>query len=174
MNRVMKISLSVLMLVLVAGGSFYGGLVYGKGQALVAEPGARGGFPGGGMPPAGQAGQGATGAAAQGGMLFGEIKQIADGTLVVSDSNGKQTQVHVTDTTLVQKQAAVTVADLKQGETVMVSGSQASDGSITARSVQVAPAGRFAGNAPAAQSAGNAQGSSAQGGNPPPPPDPNR
>ena len=49
----------------------------------------------------------------------------------------------VTDTTLIEKNASVTVAELTTGETIIVSGTPGSDGSITARSVQVAPAGRF-------------------------------
>ena len=63
--------------------------------------------------------------------------------MVVTDNNGKETQVKVTDTTLIEKQASVKLTDLTTGETVIVSGSTAADGSITARSVQVAPAGRF-------------------------------
>ena len=49
----------------------------------------------------------------------------------------------MTDTTLIEKNASVTVADLTTGETVIVSGTPGSDGSITARSVQVAQAGRL-------------------------------
>ena len=78
-------------------------------------------------------------------MLFGQIKEIGDGALVVTDNNGKETQVKVTDTTLIEKQASVKLSDLTQGETVMISGSTGTDGTITARSVQVAPMGRFGG-----------------------------
>jgi hypothetical protein len=76
-------------------------------------------------------------------MLVGEIQSISNGVLTVTDQSGKQTQVTVTDTTLIQKQASVTVADLEEGDTVMVSGSQGTDGSITARSVQVVTGGGF-------------------------------
>lgn len=153
MNRtVTKIILGIGVLLAVAGGSFFGGTLVGKKQAqatLTAAPQA-GAFPGpardGAVPGAGQRGiQGS----AQGGMLIGQIQEIGDGMMVVTDSNGKQTQVKVTETTLIEKQASVTLADLAAGETVMVSGSKADDGSITARSVQVGAAGRFgAGGAP--------------------------
>ena len=56
----------------------------------------------------------------------------------------------VTDTTLIEKQAAVKLTDLAIGETVIVSGSQGADGTITARSVQSAPAGRFGAGGPGA------------------------
>jgi hypothetical protein len=51
--------------------------------------------------------------------------------------------VNVTETTLIEKNMSVKLGDLARGETVIVSGSQGTDGSITARSVQVAPAGRL-------------------------------
>jgi hypothetical protein len=147
MNRTVRIILGIVVLVLVAGASFYGGMVYGKNQEQAALAARRqGAFPGAGAN--GQlTGQGQSGAnaraGAQGGMLFGQIDSIGDGALVVKDNNGKQTQVKVTDTTLIEKQASVKLTDLTTGETVIISGSTAADGSITARSVQVAPAGRF-------------------------------
>jgi hypothetical protein len=140
MNRTLRVILGIVVLVVVAGGSFYGGTVYGQNQVQAAFAARRQGafpFPGG-TPEGAFAGQGQ-----RGGTVFGQIAEIGDGVLVVTDNNGKQTQVHVTDTTLIEKNASVPLADLKTGETVIVSGSQDADGSITARSVQVSPAGRF-------------------------------
>ncbi len=148
MNRTVKIILGIVVLLLVAGGSFFGGMVYGKGQEQAALATRRGAFTG-----ANGAGQGQPGANArpggQGGM-FGQIDSIGDCVLVIKDNNGKQTQVKVTDTTLIEKQASVKLTDLTTGETVIVSGSTAADGSVTARSVQVAPAGRFGAGGPGA------------------------
>jgi hypothetical protein len=59
--------------------------------------------------------------------------------------------VKVTDTTLIEKQASVKLSDLSQGETVMISGSTGADGTVTARTVQVAPRGRFGPGGPEAQ-----------------------
>jgi hypothetical protein len=158
MNRVVKIVLAVFVVVVVAAGSFYGGVVYGKGQAggaSSAQTGTAGSPPGQrpvGTPPAGQ-----------GGMLLGQIQAIDNEGFTVTDSSGKQVQVHVTDTTLIQEQASVSLANLQQGDTVMVSGTQASDGSITARSVQVGQAGTFGnpagGNPPGGQGTGSSGGS---------------
>ncbi len=148
MNRTTRIILSIVALIAVAAGGFVGGMFYGKGQAqsrfVAGAPG--GAFFGGA--PNGQsgrtAGQGtANGAANRGSGVFGEIQQVGDGLLVIKDQNGKETQVKVTDTTLIEKNASVALSDLKAGETVIVSGSKGTDGAITARSVQVAPAGRF-------------------------------
>ena len=151
MNRVVKIVLGVILVAAIAAGSFYGGMVYGQGQAQASFP-----VPGSDMGdwvasgqgmPAGMS-QGMSGASdprgsgnARGGMLSGEIVSIDDGHLTVKDSSGQEIQVLVTDSTLIQKQADVTVADLAEGETVIVSGSQGTDGSITARMVQVSSFG---------------------------------
>ena len=150
MKRIVWIILGIVVLLLVAGGSFYGGTLYGKSQAQTAFTARRPG----GFGDANGAGQGLPGANAraggQGGMLFGQIEEIGDGVLTVTDNNGKQTKVTVTDTTLIEKQASVKLTDLAQGETVMVSGSTGTDGTITARSVQVAPMGRFGPGGPGA------------------------
>ena len=147
MKRTVWIILGIVVLLLVAGGSFFGGTVYGKNQAQVALAARRqGGF--GGANGDGQPGANAR-AGGQGGM-FGQIDSIGDGVLVIKDNNGQQTLVKVTDTTLIQKLAAVKLTDLKTGETVIVSGSKGTDGVITARSVQVAPAGRFGAGGPGA------------------------
>ena len=149
MKRTVWIIMGIVVLLLVAGGSFFGGTVYGKNQTQTAFAARRqGGFTGANGAAQGQPGANAR-AGGQGG-IFGQIDSIGDGVLVIKDNNGQQTQVKVTDTTLVEKQAAVKLTDLKTGETVIVSGSKGADGVITARSVQVAPAGRFGAGGPAA------------------------
>jgi Domain of unknown function (DUF5666) len=148
MNRIVWIIIGVVVLVAASGASFYGGMVYGEGRAQAARTAAGrfGGFNGGsnnGL--GGQFGQGGQGAQAQRGGVFGQITEIGDGYLVVTDNSGKQTKIQVTDTTLIEKNASVKLSDLATGDSVIVSGSEGSDGTYTARSVQVAPAGRFGG-----------------------------
>jgi hypothetical protein len=146
MKRAVWIIVGIVVLLLVAGGSFFGGTVYGKNQAQAALIARRqGGFGGANSNAQGQ--PGANGRIGGQGGMFGQIQSIGDGSLVIKDNNGKETQVKVTDTTLIQKQATVKLNDLATGETVIVSGSTGADGTITARSVQVAPAGRFGGGA---------------------------
>jgi Domain of unknown function (DUF5666) len=148
MSRVLTSVLAVVVLLAVAGGSFFGGSLYGRSQAQATLSAARqGGFGGAGN--SGANAQGTPGARRTGGQgggfVMGQIDQVAAGSLVLTDNNGKQTKVLVTNTTLIQKQASVALSDLKQGETVVVSGSAGTDGSITARSVQVSPAGGVGG-----------------------------
>jgi hypothetical protein len=147
MNRAVMIVLGVLLVIVVAAGSFYGGMVYGKNHAETTLPiaGEGGEFPG----PRGQFGQRGSQVGAeegqllrdQSGMLFGEIQSIGDGELTVTDANGEQITVYVAGTTLIQKQAEVTLADLEEGETVIISGNRDDDGNITARSLQVTTGG---------------------------------
>jgi len=153
MNRTVKIVVTVLGALVLLAGSFYGGTLFGKQQAQAALPE---GFrdrvmrlaPGEEAPEAagqrqfGQAGGGPSSASAGG--LVGQIEEIDGSSLVVTGFDGQKTTVQATETTLIEKYASVTVADLVAGEQVVISGSQNEDGSITARSIQVAPAGRFA------------------------------
>lgn len=141
MNRVVKIVLGLVLVAAVAAGSFYGGLVYGEDRAQPAFSvpegfAQRSEANQGEMPPGGRSGV----TREQGGMLAGEIVSVGDGRLTLEDESGDEIVVHVTDTTYIQKQADVTLADLQAGETVFVSGSRGDDGSITARMVQVSSA----------------------------------
>jgi hypothetical protein len=161
MNRTALITLGVVVLVVACVGSFFSGMMYNKSrtEATNVPVAAAAAGPGQGTtPPGGQGGAG-TG---RGGMLAGQVESVADGVMTITDSNGKKTPVKVTDTTLIQKQASVPLSNLQTGESVLVSGSQNSDGSITARSVQVVN-----GAALEAMPTGD-QNSSTQGGNMPP------
>jgi Domain of unknown function (DUF5666) len=146
MNRVALIVAGVLVLAVVGGACFYGGMLYGKSQAQTptisadysAAPGQNAVPPTGGQFFRGDGQGGARqGGTLQGGMVSGQILDIGNGVMTVTDSSGNQVQVYVTDTTLIQRQASLSLGDLQKGETVIVSGSQGSDGSVTARSVQV-------------------------------------
>ena len=140
MNRTLQIALGVVILVIVAGASFYGGMLFGERQAQTTRAGRFTGAPGGGF----NNGQGGGFNNGQGrGGVFGQITEVGSNYITVTENNGTQTKVMVTDTTLIEKNASVKLTDLASGDTVIVSGSQGSDGSYTARSVQVAPAGRI-------------------------------
>ena len=152
MNRTVMIGLAVLAAVVIAAGSFYGGMVYGESQAEssvvtsvegIGFAGRRGQLQ---LPPGAEA-EAELGqfAGRQGNMLFGEIQSIGAGQLTVTDPSGEQITVYVADTTLIQKQAEVTLADLVEGETVVISGNRDEDGNITARSLQVSQGGAFFG-----------------------------
>jgi hypothetical protein len=147
MSKGLYTVLAVVLVLVIAAGSFYGGMLFGKSQAVASAIAQRAAFAAGNLPPGAQAigASGEIGARGNrpGNMVMGTIKEIGDGSLILTDANGKDTQVKVTDTTLIEKNASVKLTDLAPGEMLMVSGSAAADGTITARSLQVAPQGRF-------------------------------
>ncbi|HSN75304.1 MAG TPA: DUF5666 domain-containing protein, partial [Anaerolineae bacterium] len=141
MNTTLKIILGVVGVLLVAGASFYGGMVYGENQATASAATVPMNFPEGFQPPDGVTapgdgtrpfggrGQGdaAGDFAAPAGMTFGTIESIDGNTLTLLTQAGGTLTVQVTDTTLIEKNASVDVTDLAEGETVIVSGSDNDD-----------------------------------------------
>ena len=139
------IAAGVLVLA-IAGGAFWGGMVYGKSQANQAGvPFTREGFAGrGGQFPGAmgtrQAGQG--GATPLGEGVMGTIQEI-DGQVLVINTGQETVRVEVSDTTLIQKTMPVGIDALEVDEQVIVLGRQNDDGSITARSIQPFRAQQF-------------------------------
>ncbi len=126
----------IVALILVGGGAFYAGTVYQQGQTA-STASTRGQYGNG---------QGAAGGA-RGGMRAGS--GFSSGTVVTLDANdmsiklpsGSTQIILLSTSTQVMKSAAGTLADLSQGAMVTVTGASNSDGSITAQSVQIRPAG---------------------------------
>jgi hypothetical protein len=126
----------VVMVILAAGGGFFAGISLGGGRARQSFFQGQFGGQGGQLQRSGrtpQPGQGNGGR--PGGGIMGTIKSVEGDTVVVTTQNG-DTQVHTSDTTLVEKFTAVSVGDLQVGERVVVTGSPNDDGSVTARSIQ--------------------------------------
>jgi hypothetical protein len=140
-----------LLVLAIAGGSFWGGMRYGRSQATQAGPqffregfGDRAGqFPGGQAPEAiltRQAGRGNVTQLGEG--VMGTIQAI-EGTVLVINTGEGTIRVETTDTTLIQKVMAVGVEELEVDEQVVVLGRQNDDGSMTARSIQPLRAPQF-------------------------------
>lgn len=148
MNKTVKIILGIVIILAVVGGSFYGGTVYGKSQAQsqvqFAPAGSQAGFARGqgGFTGRQSNAQGSS-TGTQSSLLIGTIKSVSAEGLVVTDRSNNEITIKVAGTTLISKYMNVKITDLAEGETVMISGTKAEDGSYTARSLQVAPAGRF-------------------------------
>ncbi len=130
---------AVVILIIIAGAAFWGGMAYGKGQAASARAAAFGNFVGG-TGAAGRTGfTGRTGAA--GGGTAGKIISTSQGSITVELPSGSTQIVLLGDTTQILKTTSGSAADLTTGTNVVVSGPSNSDGSLTASSVQVRPAG---------------------------------
>ena len=140
MNKRVLVGLAIVVLViLVAGGGFFAGTAVGQSRArqdlFQGRFGGQAGQGGQFQRPARTPQPGQGGGARLGNGIMGTIKSVEGDTLEVTTAEG-DTQVHATDTTLVEKYTAVGVGDLEVGERVIVSGSQNDDGSVTARSIQ--------------------------------------
>jgi hypothetical protein len=131
MKKSALISIVVVAVIIIIGGAFYGGMIYGKSQ----NP-----------KPAFTAGnfQGARGARAGGAnFISGDIisKDSASITLQLPNNGGSKI-IFYSDTTQISKTALGTVNDLSAGTAISITGTTNSDGSITANSIQIRPAGQ--------------------------------
>ncbi len=141
--------------VVVAGGiGFYGGTLFAK-SGIPSRGGNAGNFAqgfmrnGGGMPPGGTArfGNGGGLSAGQAGLTAGEVLSKDEKSITVKlrdsrlpDGQAGSRIVFFSGITQVLKSATGTVGDIATGEQVVVTGTENTDGSITAQSIQLRPA----------------------------------
>jgi hypothetical protein len=124
------IGASVLVLIIVACGSFYTGMRVGenKSSASLAQGGARaGGF------------GGRTGMMRGGGASSGEILAKDDKSITVKLRNGGSSIIFFGPTTQVMKSAPGSMSDLIIGQSITAIGTANSDGSVSAQSIQIRP-----------------------------------
>jgi len=133
----------IIALVIVGGGSFYGGMVYGKSQAASQRNSAFGQRQGFG---AGLAGglSGASGLTrdenrAAGGFVNGAIIAQDDKSITVKSQSGGSKIIFLSDSTQITKSVDGSLADLAIDKNVTVTGSANSDGSLTAQYIQLRP-----------------------------------
>ncbi len=150
-----KFLISAIVAVLAVGGvSFYGGMKYGEGktspgnfQNMSAEQrqqmfqqvaGTNGG-----QARAFRGGTDGTAGANFGGArpVSGEIISQSDGNITIKLADGSTRIVFIGDSTKITKSTEGAPDDLKAGEEVFVSGTQNPDGSYTANTIQLSPAG---------------------------------
>jgi len=173
------IPLALLAVLLIACG-FIGGVLVQKGQGGTASPsgGASGGFPSlaalkGAVPGAGGGTSSAGGATANGGpsafpgirgtgsggVTTGEVAYVRGNTLYVTDSQGNTVKVSAAAGSKVTKTVSTKASSIHPGATVVVLGSKAKNGSISASSISVSSAASgsatSAGTSPSSAGAGS-------------------
>lgn len=127
MNTKQIVSLIAVAVVFAAGG-FFGGMKYQQSKA----PAPRGQFAGG----AGFGNRGGRGANG-GAFANGQVMSVDNGTITLKLINGGSQIIILAPSTQFRKAVDGTAADVAVGKQITVTGSQNSDGSLTAQSVQV-------------------------------------
>jgi hypothetical protein len=134
-----QIVITIVGIVLVGVLAFFGGMQYQKMQSVKMVMNTT--MNGGGRNMAFGAGQGRmSGTRAQGiGMTMGEITSIDASSVTVKLQDGSSKIINLQSSTTYNKAEEGSKNDLKTGERIAVFGNTASDGSITAESVQLNP-----------------------------------
>jgi len=130
-----KQTIIIIVLIIVVIGAFLGGWQYGRSGSKT-KFGANNQFSGGIT-----SRNGANGKALGNGSnsISGEIVSLDDKSVNLKLINGGSKIVFFSPSTAIMKLATGTPSDLKAGETLMVNGTTNSDGSVTAKTIQVRP-----------------------------------
>jgi hypothetical protein len=139
MSKMNKTIAIVAAFVIVGGGCFYGGMVYGKSQATAGRGATAGQFQRGAN---GQGGAGGGLRTRGGGFTAGQILSKDDKSITVKMQDGGSKIIFYSSSTEIAKTATGTVNDLTVGESVVANGTANSDGSVTATTIQIRPAGQ--------------------------------
>ena len=128
--------ITIVLIIVALGGGFFAGMKYQQSQS----PAGRGGnFQGGRSGTFGQRGAGQAFRP-----VNGDIISMDDKSITVKLQDGSSKIVLLSDITTFSKSTNGSKSDLKKGEKVAVFGTENSDGSVTARNVQLNPqAGGF-------------------------------
>lgn len=122
--------------------SFFSGMYYsGIGKTAEVTAGQAGGRQGGAFAGRGTQGGGMRGGA-QGGFVNGEVAAMDETSMTIKMRDGSSKIVfYGKESVSVQKSVAGALSDIGTGTTVIITGKPNSDGSVTAESVQIRPAG---------------------------------
>ena len=127
------IIISIIIVLIVGTGAFYGGMVYGKSQKGNAfNPGRLQGLNANGVQRGARQG-------VNGGFVNGQIISQDDKSVTLKLLDGGSKIIFFSDSTQITKSASGAIADLTTGENLMVNGTANADGSITAQTIQIRP-----------------------------------
>jgi len=136
MNK--KIIVGIVSVVVIVTTAFYGGVAHGKSGSAAREQFSNGQFTG---HLDGTAGIGVRGGMNGGSFTAGEILSKDESSITIKMQDGSTKIVFVGSSTQIMKSITGSSDDLTTGTNVTVTGTSKSDGSITAESIQIRPAG---------------------------------
>lgn len=135
------LSIFIVVLLAVGGSMFLAGMKYqdSRGTSVAAASQAPGGARNGNMqgPPNMQGGSGNM----PGGFASGEVVSKDNKSITIKLQDGSSKTIYFSSSTTVSETTTGSTSDLKTGQTVVVIGSNSSNGSVTAQSIQIRPAG---------------------------------
>lgn len=131
--------ITIILLIVVAGASFYGGTLYQQSKSRSGFGQFTQGGAGNGM---GQR-NGTRGNFAGGGATTGEIVAVDANSITVKLQDGSSKIVNLSDSTTYSKTDPGSKTDLKTGVKIAAFGTANSDGSITAQNIQLNPSVRI-------------------------------
>lgn len=146
-----KLIAAIVVVIIVGAGAFFGGTVYEKdklsSQGLLRSANAQGGgqrgqgFSGGQNGPGGarMMGQGQGGNNGAGDFSAGQIMSKDDKSITIKTRNGGSQIVFFSGSTTIGKTVSGSASDLSNGQQVMASGKNNSDGSLAADNIQIRP-----------------------------------
>jgi hypothetical protein len=134
----MMVIVAVVLIIIAAAGGFVGGMTYQKSQSnlLITEMGQNGTRQGGNFVGrfGGQAGQNSNFRPVR-----GQVVSMDSNSLTVKISDGSTKLVVLSQSTAFMQSTKALLSDIKTGDTVNVSGTTNSDGSVTAQDIQINP-----------------------------------
>jgi len=128
----------ILIIIVIGGGAFYGGMKYGQSKSPLSNL-SRQNFQNLSQDQRQQISQGRTGRGAGANFLTGEVIAKDKQSLTLKMPDGGSKIVFFSDSTQISKTAEGTIDDIETGKQIMVSGEQNSDGSYTAKTIQLSP-----------------------------------
>jgi Domain of unknown function (DUF5666) len=135
-----------LTALLLAAGGFLAGVEVQKGQGGSSTAGAGGLAAASGARTAGGLGRfGGPGGGAPSDVTFGTVSSKDGSSLYVKDSNGTVIRVKVSSASTISRTATASAGAIHPGDTVVVQGGKAKDGTVTATRVTATAAGASAG-----------------------------
>lgn len=120
--------IAIIVAIVFAGAGFYGGMLYGtsKNSSKLTRPAGMGGA------------QNGT-ASSTGSIVYGEIVSVDSASMTVKASDGGSKIVFFSGSTKITKNSDAQASDLAAGSTVMASGGANSDGSVSAKTIELNP-----------------------------------
>jgi hypothetical protein len=136
MKKEINLLAAIVLMIVIAGVAFYGGMSFQKSQTAKTRTAAMSRFTGGAGRTGGVLGAGGANINRP---VSGQVLSVSDTGITVKMANGTSRIVMIGDSTVVAKSTPGAKTDLTTGQQVMVSGTANSDGSLTAQNIQIQP-----------------------------------